>query len=133
MDRPDSELRLSRDLKRSSNCLILGAALFFLAANIFPIFAMTSPRSPVYQGLHVLAAKIAAQELRINSMTLRTGEERELAKIARGGLSAASEISVLMSAFAVRIFSVMAVLCAGLMLGAGLVLRRFVRGPSPRA
>ena len=123
----DQQQMVVRNMNRLSALLIAIGILFLLAANIFPVFALSNPASPMFQGLELVNEKIIATKSFIEAQPLSTELEKQLKAISLSALQALSYSTISLSAFILKAFALMAIVCGCLLLGIGLRLRKFVK------
>jgi hypothetical protein len=124
---PEQQMMVVKKLNRLSAFLIAIGILFLLAAIIFPVFALSNPVSSMYQGLELVDRKIAATKSFVDAQPISTDIEQQLKIISLRSLEALSHSTIALSAFILKAFALMAIVCGCLVLGIGFTLRRFVR------
>ena len=123
---PEQQVAI-RKLNRLSTILIAIGIFFLLAANIFPVFALSNPASPMYRGLALVHEKITATKSFVDAQPISTDVEQQLKMISLHSLEALSHSTISLSAFILKAFALMAIVCGCLVLGVGFVLKRFVK------
>ena len=120
-------VQTSGELKKLSGVLLIFGVLLILAGNIFPLFALGCPVSPMYQGLEMVYGKVITVKSWAGAQPVTTVLEGQLQTTAVNALDAVYATAFELSNMILRVFSLMAIAAGAVLLAIGFKLKRTAR------